>query len=375
MGKKISIGLSVVAGLLGFVILVGQGPFVDIPADAAIGKEYPFPDEARIAEETAELVLSSIKEKEGAEHTLRDAHPFAHGCVRGTFSVQGDLPAEFKHGLFATPATYPVWIRYSNGGTTRKPDADGDIRGMAIKLMNVPGPKIQDDETGTQDFLVISHTVLPVGDPGEYLALFKAALAKKPMSYLLGGAPWNWKLSAFKRIIDIRRKKIPNMLLTRFWSTVPYQLGATAVKYSARPCNAEEAAAAKVPDNPSATYLRETMVSYLKEKSACFEFMVQPQTDARKMPVEDPAVEWDETASPFVPVAKIEIPAQTFDTPAQNEFCENLTFNPWHSLPAHRPLGSINRVRKLAYERVSRYRLERNGIQRREPTGKEAFAP
>ena len=49
-----------------------------------------------------------------------------------------------------------------------------------------------------------------------------------------------------------------------------------------------------------------------------------------------------------------------FDTPAQNLQCDNLSFNPWHALPEHRPIGGINRLRKAVYEAVSIYRLERN---------------
>lgn len=360
--------------LAGALMLAACGPKVDIPADAEIGKEYPAPNEAQVAEDTAELVLSSIQERypEG-ERMLRDAHPFAHGCVRATFSVRNDVPAEMKHGVFANPNTYKAWIRFSEGNVTPKPDAEGGIRGMAVKLTGVPGAKIQTDEVATQDFLVISNPVLPVGDPGEYLALFQAALAKKPMSYFFGGAPWNWKLGALGIVSDIRGKEIPSMLLIRYWSTVPYKLGDRAVKYSTRPCDQEAAAAAKVPEDPSDRYLRETMSAHLKEKSACFEFMVQPQTDPVAMPVEDPAVEWDENESPFVTVAKIEIPVQTFDSPAQAEFCENLTFNPWHSLPAHRPLGGINRVRKVAYDKIAKFRLSKNGVARREPTGNEVF--
>ncbi|MCB1315358.1 MAG: catalase family protein [Leptospiraceae bacterium] len=378
MGRKIGKSLGIVLGiiilLIVFILLVGRGPFVDIPADAQIGREYPAPDEDEVVRRTTELVLNSIKERYAdADRMLRDAHPYSHGCVHGTYTVNADIPTDLKHGIFAEAASYPVWIRFSNGSVTPKPDIEGDIRGMAVKLMEVPGAKIQDDESGTQDFLLISNPVLPVGDPGEYLALFEAALAQKPMSYFFGGAPWNWKLSAFKRVLDIRTKKIPGMLWIRYWSTVPFKLGDGAVKYSARPCDQEAATAATVPEDPSEHYLREGLASHLNTQSACFEFMIQKQTDPVAMPLEDPAVEWDEDQSPFVPVARIEIPAQNFDTPAQNEFCENLAMNPWHALPAHRPLGGINRVRRVAYDTIARYRMEQNGVRHTEPTGNERF--
>ncbi len=57
-------------------------------------------------------------------------------------------------GVFAEAKTYPIWIRFSNGdskrvekGTKFRPDNDEerDIRGMAIKLMDVEGAMAFDD--------------------------------------------------------------------------------------------------------------------------------------------------------------------------------------------------------------------------------------
>lgn len=371
MKKKILIGLAVFIGIIIFILISGQGPFVDIPDNTELGKEYKKAGEDEIAQATSNLVLSSIKKlyPEG-KTVLRDAHPYSHGCLKGSFQVQPGLSKELSQGLFSKPDTWPVWMRFSNGTTKNTPDTTGGIRGIGIKLMGVAGKKIQGDEKLTQDFLLITNPVLPVGDPAEYLDLFQAALAGKPMGYFFDGMPWNWKLTALKIVIDIRKKKIPNMLDIQYWSTVPFKLGNLAVKYSVKPCKKLNL---KIPKNPSEHYLRDGMVEFLNEKNACFEFMVQTQKHPQKMPVEDPAIEWDEKLSAFQTVAIINIPRQKFDSPAQNRFCENLTFNPWHSLPEHRPLGGINRVRKIAYDQIASYRLNVNKVIRREPTGLETF--
>ena len=73
--------------------------------------------------------------------------------------------------------------------------------------------------------------------------------------------------------------------------------------------------------------------------------------------------EWSETEAPFYHVAKITIPQQVFDTPEQNERCENLSFSPWHALPDHRPLGVVNRMRRTIYHNISRTRHEMNSAQ------------
>ena len=78
------------------------------------------------------------------------------------------------------------------------------------------------------------------------------------------------------------------------------------------------------------------------------------------MPVEDPSVEWDEQAAPFVTVARVLIPAQEINRPEQLQFCENLSFSPWHALEAHRPLGQFNRIRRAVYQASSDYRHAQN---------------
>ena len=83
--------------------------------------------------------------------------------------------------------------------------------------------------------------------------------------------------------------------------------------------------------------------------------------------MEDTRTEWSEEEAPFYKVATITIPKQIFDTPEQNEFCENLSFTPWHALPEHRPLGSVNRMRKVIYGHISRMRREANGVSLQEP--------
>jgi hypothetical protein len=96
------------------------------------------------------------------------------------------------------------------------------------------------------------------------------------------------------------------------------------------------------------------------------EFLIQPRT-SNKMLIEDSMTEWKESEAPFYRIATIHIPQQNFDTAKQNEFCENLSFTPWHALPEHRPLGAINRLRKVIYEDISRVRHEMNAAPRQEP--------
>jgi hypothetical protein len=159
-------------------------------------------------------------------------------------------------------------------------------------------------------------------------------------------------------------KKPNNPLNLQYWSMTPYRFGDTACKFSAHPAGLPS----PFTDRTDQDFLRLNLVQHLAQGFAEFDFLVQRRGDPALMPVEDPTILWPETSAPFIPVARIKIPAQTFDTPAQRAFGEALSFTPWHAMEAHRPLGGINRVRRVVYETISRLRHEINHQVRAEPT-------
>ncbi|MBV9577309.1 MAG: hypothetical protein JO057_01830, partial [Chloroflexi bacterium] len=69
----------------------------------------------------------------------------------------------------------------------------------------------------------------------------------------------------------------------------------------------------------------------------------------------------------------VRIPKQRFDSPEQLAFARVLSYNPWHSLPEHRPLGNISRARKRLYWEMSQLRQRMNNVVHYEPTGDEVF--
>jgi hypothetical protein len=247
-----------------------------------------------------------------------------------------------------------------------QPDARRDQRGMAIKLLNVPGHKILDDERDeqTQDFVLASFPRFFISSVDHYVAFSRAA-AKTPalrlFEYYFARLPW--RLHEFKALMA-SLQPASNVLALRYWSQTPYRLGPHAVKYSARSTAVDPAAKNAASSSPD--FLREVMVAQLRDRPATFEFMVQRHVGG--MSIEDSTVEWDEARAPFRRVATITIPPQDFQSPAQMTLAEQISYTPWHALPEHAPLGGVNRVRRVIYERISRLRHELNGVPRREPT-------
>jgi hypothetical protein len=336
-----------------------------------LGKEYPLPDEAAHIKEISDLFtgMSERKYPPGVRPMLRDAHTKAHGCVKAEFSVPAQVPDRAKLGLFQEASSHQAWIRFSNAFSSVEADGKIDVRGMAIKVMGVEGEKLLESEKleKTQDFLLINTNVFFSPNTTEYVKFTREYVKNEStLGYVLW--PTRWRQAGI--LYRAGRTPISNPLTSRFWSSVPYKLGDAAVKYSARPCGGA-VAAGKGGSSPD--FLREAMAATLRTGEGCFDFMVQFQADAVKMPVEDPSVEWDETESPFVTVATLKVPKQTFDSTAQMAYCEALSFTPWHSLPEHRPIGGVNRIRKAVYERASTLRHTANGMPRREPTSFEDF--
>ena len=377
MRKRLA--LFVVCAFLGFLGLNCTGVPVATTSpeiDADLG-ESVWPGEAAVTQAIAELIGRAVEKKYPPEKrpARRDAHPKAHGCVRARFSVEAVLPENLAQGAFVPGKTYDAWIRFSNGNSDPdRADIKGDARGMAIKLMGVPGVKLLPEESAaeTQDFILINHPVFFIDDPQDYLKLIRRGESSNPLVKATAPLALGVKGALIARAIS--QKKIENPLFTRFWSMVPYRLGddahKQAIKFSAKPCIAHPND--RIPENPDADYLRKAMANTLAAGDACFDFMVQPRLSA-SMKVEDSKTEWKESEAPFIKVATITIPAQTFDSPEQMAFCENLSFTPWHSLPEHGPLGAVNRVRRTVYEQVSKVRHALNHAPREEPTGAETF--
>ena len=57
----------------------------------------------------------------------------------------------------------------------------------------------------------------------------------------------------------------------------------------------------------------------------------------------------------------------------QLAFADVLRYNPWHSLPEHKPLGNSNRARRQMYAELARLRQAMNQVRHIEPTGEEQF--
>jgi hypothetical protein len=333
-----------------------------------IAEERELANEDQYASQIADYLSRFVRREYAGAIAERAGNTKTYGVVRATFEVP-ELPEDLRVGIFREPRTYQAWVRLGGPGPRVVDDiVDNGILSLSIKLMGVEGEKLIDDEVATQDFTVLTVPTFTTPNAAENVKLQRRLYEGTPILYFLN--PFD---SHFRDFImqAVYSRQHGSPLEVEYYSCTAYLFGeGRAVQYVVRP---RVLGRAKVPRRPSPDYLREAMAHTLSSEAAILDFFVQFQTDPHRMPVEDASVRWPSKLSPYRRVATLTIPPQTFDSPAQLAFARNLSFNPWHSIAEHRPLGSLNRVRRLVYLQTSQVRREMNSEPHIEPTGSETF--
>ncbi len=334
-----------------------------------LAEEQLLPDEERYTREIIDELSRFTRENWLPGSAQRFGNTKTFGVLRGEFTVLPGLPDHLRHGLFAEPRTYRAFTRFSGPGPYAPPDLE-DLGqcSVAIKVMGVPGPKLMDDERLTQDLILVSPASFVTPNVRENAKLQRWVRAKAPLGYAVN--PFDpHLLHLFMQLLYSPMQANP--LEVQYYSNVPFLLGGEqAVQYSLKPVSR---ARTRIPARPSENYLREAMVKTLEDGAWSFDFMVQVQTDPHLMPIEDATVKWPERLSPYIPVARLRLPAQRFDSDEQLAFADVLRYNPWHSLPEHKPLGNSNRARRQMYSELAKLRQAMNQVTHVEPTGDEIF--
>ena len=302
----------------------------------------------------------------------RGGNTKTHGIVRANFIVHDDLPERFRRGVFARPQTFRAWVRFSGPGPYITPDIDDvGFMSISIKLLGVPGPKLMDEEKFTQDFTGVCTPTFVTPDVIANAQLQLESLTNTSIYYFL-----NFHRPHLLDFImqGLWTKTQSSPLEAPYFSCVPYLFGeGQAMQYSVWPTTGKRTSIPRLPFRPPDNYLRDAMVKALQAGDVDLDFRVQLQTNSFLMPIENAAVLWPEKLSPRVSCATVRLLRQTFDSPEQINFEKKLSYNPWHCIAEHRPLGNQSRARKRMYLGLSTLRHEMNAIPHYEPTGDEVF--
>ena len=235
---------------------------------------------------------------------LRAEFTGADGLARRTCGV----------GCSPQPGTYPAWVRFSGPGPYWPPDLE-DLGqcSVGIKVMGVPGDKLLDDEQRTQDLILVSPASFVTPNIRENAKMQRWVRAKAPIVYAIkpGDSPPAAPVHAAALLADARQPARGAVLQQR---PLPARRGSGS---PVLPQTRASGAAAGSPCKPTDNYLRDAMVRTLAAGDWEMDFMVQVQTDPHLMPIEDATVKWPERLSPYIPVARLRLLRQRFDSDEQ----------------------------------------------------------
>ena len=283
-----------------------------------------------------------------------------HGCATGTLTVAPDLRKDLRVGVFDGDR-YDVKVRFASDTAPETSDLENSSVGISIKLLGVPGKKLLDgyEDAATHDFLLMNCDVFPADNVREFMEITEASVGGTIKEYL-GVHP------AAARIIGEMMVREDSVLWADYNSVTPYRFGADSgryVKYLLR-ARRRTGGPAIPAGRRGPNYLAEDLKRRLAKAGTTFDFMIQFSTDPSKMPIDAATVAWDERASPPIRVARLSLPKQTV---GDRDAFDSLSFNTWHALPDHEPVGSLNQARRRAYVLSADVRRRLNGEPLGEP--------
>lgn len=341
--------------------------------------EHIGPDEAETAQKIIKVMSKGgeiVREREN--RALRTSHSKAHGLASGELVVLDDLPAELRQGLFSSPTRYDVIVRLAHvPGELLDDRKVSTPRGFALKVLGVQGAMLEPAlGGGTQDWLLDTGENFIASDAKTFLGEITMTEASTPMP------------EGVKAVVSVMSKAnnaalhamgadSANMdffghpkfdpLSETYYSQAPIRFGDYVAKLRVRPLTIAETAEPVELRIEEHDGLRSAVTRSLAQQPIQFVVEVQLCTDVERLPIEDAHAKWSQEESPFRAVARITLPAQEAYSTARKAAEERLSFNPAHSLAAHRPLGSVNRARLQVYKVMADRRRELNGLTTAEP--------
>jgi catalase len=313
-------------------------------------------------------------------HAMRPVHAKSHGLLKAQLRVYDNLPEYLAQGLFARAENYPAIMRFSTTPGDILSDMISVPRGLGIKVLGVQGQMLPENEgANTQDFVLVNGKVFGAKNAAEFLEGQKTLGQhitddpgiKQIVSEVARGT--NAVLTAFNEpnptLANIGYPKT-QILAETYGSHAPIRFGDYFGKIIVTPysANLKRLGEDKFHTHGHYSALKENIQDFFNTETAVWEIEVQLCTDLDKMPVEDAATPWPEDLSQYIPIGQIVATPQKTYSPARRVYVDDhLSFNPWHALEAHRPLGNIMRARRAAYAAARDQRAMNNAVTISEP--------
>jgi hypothetical protein len=369
--------------------------FIPYTPDVDVAEPHFDENLKTVIEKTESYIAESVT-AEGTGQAVRDAHAKGYGVVRGEVEILAGLPAEYAQGIYATPGVHDALVRFSNGSPHAGADARlGTAIGLALKMFDIDGPTLLDDEpdTRTFDYANINGPIFFCNTVDHYL--FIQELFLEAPTYFAQGRPGahrffsdfvtgkgtldqeNWAWDELLAMMKLKQIPSVNVLLSNYWTMGAVRHGdyIAKIRIAPDPVSADAVVRRTIDPAVASEVIRPALVAELQERPYEFDIQVQLCTDLQRTPVEDLTVEWPEQLSPYVTVAKLRLPQQDISGEDNLEKMDALSFTPWRVTADHAPLGNIMRARKEVYRQSSLLRHQLNQQARVEPRSADDVLP
>jgi len=325
-------------------------------------------------------------------HYMRVTHVKTQGIVKGELTIEPDLATELAQGIASAENAakpHPVAIRFANEPSWLQDDRSPGPRGCSMRIFDVMTPGQGDKqewlddigaETRTQDLTFNNAPQLELRDLSTALDIFKI----RERNFLTPDKiAAEIKASRDDAELQLAPASLPNhhFLAYTMYSQSAYRWGPYVAKYALFPTGKAQSELVdhdkniinsdKSDADQHSKWLRDF---FNGAEDATFDLRVQLCETLAEQPVEDCGREWDEGKYPFRTVGKVRIPAaQSHAASSVNEdpmgsarrtlWDDRMKLNVWYGLSAHRPLGSVNRLRRRLYAASAERRAQGNAVQ------------
>lgn len=300
-------------------------------------------------------------------HGFRGTHVKTQAVVKGTFTVKSDLPDHLAVGICSkdnASRAHPLAIRFANEPSFMQDDRIPGPRGCGVRVFDVSGDFMDPigEQTKTQDFTFNNAPILELRDLPTTVEIFKI----RERNFRTPDKIADEVQKRDDAEVQMAPTQLPNQHFVSYvmYSQSAFRWGDAVVKYALFPSTKlqQELEKQKIDDfsdpEQHSIWLRE----FFRNNDAEYDFKVQLCKDIDAQNVEDTSVQWDEEKYPFETVGKVSIPKgqDSFSSERRVYWEEHVKLNVWYGLEVHRPLGSVNRLRKELYKVSARNRAELN---------------
>ena len=209
------------------------------------------------------------------------------------------IPKALRVGLFQPGREYPAVVRFSSSLADVQPDAHRQGHGIGFRITT---------PQGVHDVLLSDSPTSHARDAEQFMALADALTSKLQVvtvARLIKRVGLREAVRMLRVVLTTSSKDTTSVATASYWSRTAFSFGGAAARLVLRPHDATPAGLGNGPD-----YLGAELSRRLSVGDVVFELAAQLYIDPTLTPIEDGSVDWRESDTPPIPLARLTLPRQ-----------------------------------------------------------------